>query len=58
MACNSCGGRGQILRVERVSANSRGSAPRIAPKKLPVQKVTARTVTSIKPANDLDKHRA
>ncbi len=56
MACNSCG-KGQILRVDRAGTRSYPAKVATAPRKLGSRKIVAKTV-AIKPANDLDKHRA
>lgn len=59
MACGSCGG-GTPIRVERTGVHtSPRKVIRVKQQKLGTRKLAAKVpVTSVKPANSLDKHRA
>lgn len=56
MSCNSCG-KGQVIRVERSSGGQSTPIRSVPPRKIGSRKMSPRTV-ALKPANDLDKHRA
>jgi len=59
MACGSCGGNKAPLRVQRVVATKPKKLVQVTAERLGTHKLTARiSPTSVKPANNLDKHRA